>query len=46
MDKYYDMDLYRVVESVKNHVQTNKTIIQRTSNTNAVQVNTACNKKA
>ena len=30
---------YRVVESVKNRVVTNKTIIQRTTNTNAVQVN-------
>jgi len=29
----------RVVESVKNRVQTNKTVVQRTSNTNAVQVN-------
>jgi len=28
-----------VVESVKNHVVTNKTVIQRTSNTNATQVN-------
>ena len=30
--------LYRVIESVKNRVETNKTIIQRTTNTNAVQV--------
>ena len=29
----------RVVESVKNRIVTNKTIVQRTANTNAVQVN-------
>jgi len=28
----------RVVESVKNRVETNKTVVQRTTNTNAVQV--------
>jgi len=31
--------VHRVVESVKNRVITNKTVIQRTANTNAVQVN-------
>ena len=29
----------RVTESVKNRVETNRTIVQRTTNTNAVQVN-------